>query len=134
MQAGCGKSSLIANFINSSALLRDDVSGNGHGAVRQQPCVFHHMAEASPDARCVTTMLLRFLAHACERFGADTPVPGTYAQLEEAVQRVLRQLGAQRKRIVLIVDGADHFDTEPVTTTNHQRTTTNHQLATTNHN
>ncbi len=129
MQAGCGKSSLIANFINSTALLRDDVSGNGHGAVRQQPCVFHHMAEASPDARCVTTMLLRFLAHACERFGADTAVPGTYAQLEGAVQRVLTQLGAQRK-LVLIVDGADHFDTEPVTTTYHQRTTTIHQLAT----
>ena len=58
-------------------------------------------------------MLLRFLAHACEHFGLDTPAPRTYAQLEETVHRALTQLGAQRK-VVVIVDGADHFDTDQV--------------------
>ena len=44
-QVGCGKSSLIANFINSSAWLRDDVAcGTPNAAQRQRrpPCVFHH--------------------------------------------------------------------------------------------
>ena len=94
---GCGKSALLARFVDQFRRIEPDVP------------IFYHFIGTSPTSTDSRQMLLRLCRELARRFEIDEEIPQDFNELRVTFDKLLAQAAAER-RVVLAIDALNQLD------------------------